>query len=78
LYVYIKKDFSLAKNRMKNSLILEKDTALLKLKSEFQAKLEEQQIRHTAAISDYENKVRELLSVAKSADSLLTNGTVKF
>jgi len=49
---------------LKNSLILEKDAALLKLKSEFQDKLEEQQIRHTAAISDYENKVRELLNVA--------------
>jgi len=49
---------------LKNSLILEKDTALLELKSEFQAKLEEQQNRHTAAINDYENKVRELLSVA--------------
>jgi len=59
---------------LKNNLILEKDTALLKLKSEFHVKLEEQQNRHTAAISDYENKVRELLSVARSADGLLTNG----
>ena len=48
---------------LRDSLMIEKDSALLELKIDFQKQLEEQQAKHTAAISGYENKVKELLGL---------------
>jgi hypothetical protein len=44
-------------------LLLEKDAALLEMKLTLQAKQEEQQAKYTAAVSEYENKVRDLLNL---------------
>ena len=46
------------------SLALEKDAALLGLKQELQIKLEEQQAKHAAAISEYESRVMNLLNLS--------------
>ena len=48
------------------SLSLQKETSLLELKQALQVKAEEQQAKHAAAISEYENKVRELLNLLQA------------
>ena len=47
-----------------SSLLLQKDSALLALRQELQLKHEEEQAKHAAAISEYENKVRDLLGLS--------------
>ena len=54
------------KERLKQSMMIENKAAMIEMRQELQAKMEEQQSRHAAAISDYENKVRELLSLDAS------------
>jgi len=54
---------------IKNSLMMDKDKALLQLKQEYQNKAEEQLVKHSAMISDYENRVRELLSLSNGEKS---------
>jgi len=60
---------------LKDKLLIEKDAALLELKQQFQDKLEEQQVRHTAAIGGYENKVKELLSFFEHEKTATSNKT---
>ena len=53
------------KDNLKTALLLEKEAALLDLKTQYQGKIEEQQARHAATIGQYENKVRELLGMTE-------------
>ena len=54
---------------LRAGLTLEKETALLELKTQCQNRLEEQQAKHATAISGYEGKVRELLGLTESTAS---------
>jgi len=58
--------FKVDQENLRKSLLLEKDTALLELKQVIQAKAEEQQSKHAAAISEYENKVKDLLNLLQT------------
>ena len=53
--------------RQADTLRLEKDTALLELKQGLQNRLEEQQAKHSSAISEYEEKVKNLLSMLEQS-----------
>lgn len=55
---------------LKKSLLLDKDAALLELKVNMQNKLEEQQAKHSTAISEYENKVKDLLTLLEKGKTI--------
>jgi len=77
--------FTVEQDNLRKSLLLEndkalleKDTAMLELKQASQARAEEQQAKHAAAISEYENKVKELLNLLQSErDKTVTQSNEK-